>query len=260
MNKPTNYLSCDNVNDAIRSLAIAYNVTENQIRHVYEKEWPDFLPEDSPDSVFTSHEFGELALRMSGHLKSNISNFNHTVAYYHRCLYNGDSNWFKVGLLNSVDGTDAFLEHLRPHLKEERDFELAKNRSHKIIERRSATAGTSSGGPHAFDVLACAKGEYSGDMDYSIPEFLIQNEWDSNPDTTQVRNRLTAICKKIFKPVVVKFLDNPRRINERYLNSLWYYLHLKRFIIEAPVVGCAFLGQGRTVPYSQFIEIISLNS
>ena len=86
------YLSCDNLEDAIRSLALVYDVDERRIYRVFYEDWPEFLPKFVEDEFFRDDR---LVWCMAQHLRcTDIDERILLSAHYHRGLFNGD----KIGL------------------------------------------------------------------------------------------------------------------------------------------------------------------
>lgn len=249
-----NYLSCDNVDDAIRSLALAYAIDDRDVYQVYHAGWPDFLEKDVGDDFFQDDR---LTWIMSQHMRcADITNRDRLTAYYHRSIYDGNSSWYRNGLMNATDGAIAFLEHLRSKLPPECNFETVSALAIANITDRTNMEPAWGGGPYAFDRLEDAKNAQKSSMDYSTPEFFRGDSWSFIANGCCNADMLIEICKKNFEPVVVKFLAKPTK-TEWYVNNLWHYLHCKRFDLELTTNHYSFVGGGQVVKHDQIVELIS---
>ncbi|MEO9387175.1 hypothetical protein [Chromobacterium phragmitis] len=248
-------LSCDNPEDAIRSLAIVYQVDEGKVRHIASSGWPEWIKDggESPSEIFKPEFF---PLLMEEPLGAKFEGSPFFTAHYHRTRYDGSSEWFEDGLLPADRGTDRFLEKLRPYLDQE-TFEAVKSISTSNINERVEYEGN--GGPHAFDTLYDAISAVRHGADYSVPEFLRGGQWDRYADLkTSVEGRI-AEC---FIPVIVKF----RRYQANtygYVTNLWRYLY-QTWTGEMPSgADCfpgTFIGGGKPVPREDFVELIDPQS
>lgn len=252
--KHINYLSCDNVDDAIRSLALAYETDDREVYQVYHAGWPDFLDKDVENDFFKNERVTWI---MSQHMKcDDIKNRDRLTAHYHRSIYDGSENWYQGGLMSSICGAEAFLMKLRSKLSPECNFETIRTLAIANIVDRTNQEPEWGGGPYAFDRLDDAKNAQISGRDYSTPEFLLGRSWRYLAEKNCNVDMLIEICQKNFAPVVVKFLAKPSSI-EQYINNLWHYLHCKRFQIELEPNHYTFLGYGRTVKHDQIVKLIS---
>jgi len=248
-----NYLSCDSLDDAIRSLALVYEVEPPAIRAIYESNWPEFLSADTYRG-----EFGEnrcLAWIMSQYLPGKKFNGKHfEAAFYHRTKFDGSIHWFREGLLNAPDGASAFLEKIGRFASELRLFDRVVSVAKNNISERNDLERTT--GPHAFDVLAHAKGADVTGLDYDFPEMFLGDVWERT-GTAKARDELIEVLRAKLKPVIVKFLDTPTDM-DLYINHLWLVLHASRHGLEydAPEIF-SFSGQGRTIPSDRILELIT---
>jgi hypothetical protein len=249
----SSFLSCDDIDDAIRSLALAYNIQKEKISRVFEEQWPDFLPSDVENEMFQDER---LAWCMAQYMRCNdVEGCNLPLTYYHRGIFNGDKNWFQRGLLNSEEGATAFLEHLRPNLPSGCDFEGIKSFAlSNILDRTNGECGWG-GGPYAFDRLDDAKGAQKSGLDYSTPEFFMGSIWKLTSRDQCSASALIELCREQFLPVIVKFTANNSKIRA-YVNNLWHYLHRKKFNIDLEPNRYTFTGGGVTVPRSQILELV----
>jgi hypothetical protein len=249
----SNYLSCDNVEDAIRSLALAYDIEKEKINRIFQEEWPDFLPYDVENDIFQDER---LTWCMAQYMRCHdVAGCNLLSTHYHRGLFNGDKNWFRHGLLNSKDGAAAFLEYLRPNLPAGCDFESIKSMALSNILDRTKGEFEWGGGPYAFDRLDDAKSAQKMGLDYSTPEFFMGKIWELTSHSPCSAKALIEVCRKNFRPVVVKFTAESSRIRA-YVNNLWHYLHRKKFHIDIEPNCYTFIGGGLTVSKGQILELI----
>ena len=247
------YLSCDSVDDAIRSLAIVYEVEDKFIRDVYINNWPDFLPESLANHEFFDQPWPWLMAQHMGCRSPEPSDM--LVAFYHRGQYDGTDEWFDSGLLNSVDGARAFL--LKLHEKCPTYFNLEETLSLALanIQPRTESEGRIGGGPYAFDRLIDAKNAQKDVLNYATPEFFMGNVWKETNETCS-NLKLINLSTDSFQPVIVKFLDQPA-CHQNYISNLWYYLRNEKFKIDHEPITYNFLGRGRTIPRNYIIDIIT---
>jgi hypothetical protein len=251
------YLSCDNLEDAIRSLALAYAVDQTRIVQVFEKEWPDFLSEDEPIGIFQDNV---LTWCMAQHMGCNdLTENSYATVHYHRGLFNGEKDWFSRGLLNSQEGAATFLTHLRKVLPADFDFDKIEDLSLSNIDQRTSGEFEWGGGPYAFDRLDDALSAQRSGLDYSAPEFLMGSHWEIAKKSVYSSDALRDFCKQNFAPVIVKFIASNTRTHA-YVNGLWHYLHNLRFGYDLIDCNYAFTGAGKTVQHERILELITEES
>ena len=249
----SDYLSCDSAEDAIRSLALVYNVEKEKISRVFQEDWPDFLNSEVENEIFQDEL---LTWCMAQHMRcDDVKDGDLISAHYHRGLFNGDKNWFHKGLLNSADGAAAFLEYLRPLLPSSCNFDRIKSLALSNILERTQGEFEWGGGPYAFDRLDDAKGAQETGLDYSTPEFFMGRIWDANRGDRHCASVLIQLGRENFLPVVVKFISNNSRVRA-YVNNLWHYLHRKKFKIDLEPNYYTFAGRGLAVPQERILELI----
>jgi hypothetical protein len=101
-------LSCDDLDDAINSLACFYGVEKARVDFLFSEGWPEFLSEDMQHSDFHSN-IDMLFLAMAEHLEVEEPARKFTyVSYCHRGRFDGSSQWYEDGLLASLDGAKSF--------------------------------------------------------------------------------------------------------------------------------------------------------
>ncbi|MFZ6843890.1 hypothetical protein [Undibacterium sp. RuTC16W] len=244
------YLSCDNIDDAIRSLATFYKVKEELIIEVYQQNWPDFLGPGILNSEFTHEHFNWLMHKHVGAKNEMCCVF--PAAYYHRSLYDGKPSWFDNGLLNSLDGSQAFLDKLYPHISNKKNFDFIAERTRENILTRTCNEGFNGGGPHAFDRFDDARNAQISGLDYSVPEFFLHRT-----GKCEITNEFINICKKHLIPVVVKFVGKPSNA-ENYISNLWHYLYSRRFQIPLEPLVYTFVGRNESIKSGQILELLNL--
>lgn len=247
------HLSCDNLDDAIRSLALVYEVTPQEIRAIYESNWPEFLGADTYLCEFA--EDRRIAWIMSQYLPGKkFSGKQFEAAFYHRTRFDGSDDWFSEGLLNAPDGVDAFLEKIGQFSSELEQFDRVVSAAKAYISQRNGLEGTT--GPHAFDVLSHAQGADVSGLNYDFPEVFFDDFWERS-GAAKARDELIETLRVKLKPVIVKFIDAPADM-DLYINHLWLVLHTSRFGLEYdnPKIY-SFYGRGRTIPSDRILELIT---
>lgn len=232
-----------------------YGIDECKVYQVYDTRWPAFLNINVEDDIFKDDR---LAWMMSQYMQCDVIKNREqlTMAYYHRSIYDGNTNWYQDGLMNSIDGAKAFLMKLCSKLPPECNFERVKSLAISNIQNRTNLEPDWGGGPYAFDRLDDAKNAQIPGLDYSTPEFFLGDSWNNFSEKNCKVDKLIKICQKNFVAVVVKFLAKPSSI-EQYVNNLWHYLHRKRFQIKLEPNHYTFLGYGQTVKFDRIVKLIS---
>ena len=115
--------SYDSRNDAISSLAKYYSVTYNNLESKLTEVF-QYIDQLKDENLFEDYASNGLMLyQISCMINSNLSDVEGAkirISFYHRCSTNGTLEWFKEGLLNNVDGIEAFIrkiEKLEPEIK-----------------------------------------------------------------------------------------------------------------------------------------------
>ena len=244
---PVTYLSCDDLDDAIRSLALFYNVSPDVVRGKYEHNWPkEFSKNVSPEAF--KHDF--FVWGMGRHLGSSTENRDVTACFYHRSRFDGASQWFSKGILNNAEGAKAFFEKLKLFSDDQESLTTAQNVAASQIFNRDNCSKVP--GPHAFfsrDEAVNGLGR-----NFEVPEFFTDPIWDTHK---KAKNTALNICMTKLQPVIVKFCVPQVDING-YIASLWHYLHhhkFKRSSFYQAING--YMGNGHAIPPEHIIELIS---
>lgn len=247
-------LSCDNPEDAIRSLSLIYGVDKEKIEQVFLGHWPDFVLNELGYESFDSAYFPWL---MAHHVGGKLSCDLSEIAYYHRTRYDGSDTWFSRGLLCSNDGAIDFLNKTR-YLYIGYKFEEICGKCTANIRERTELEGSGEvkgGGPYAFDTFDDAR--YGVGDNYDTPEMFCGPRWQGWCSEGQVATDLIEILKKGLKPVIVKFIGNASD-PERYTTGLWHYLYRIANGLEYMPFTHTFIGRGVNVPAVRIISIIDL--
>lgn len=251
------HISCDDVADAIRSLARIYRVDLGLVDDVANGRWPNFLL-DSADSHHDIFDQRYIPSLMAQHLSANPDWEIGAVAYYHRTAYDGSTDWFNEGLLASCEAANTFLDKIAklvPIDSEDRAFALAN------IRDREGGEGLGSGGPYAFDVFDNARHADQAGMDYSLPEFFVGDAWVRKYGVCYAKPILDSLRKKL-KPVVVKFSGVPSD-PDGYITNLWQYVFRawkNEPMSETSHYPCTFSGAGKSVAADRILQVIDLSS
>lgn len=248
-------LSCDNAKDAIRSLALVYQVNECKVAEIANGAWPTWITTSEErinvlfDSKYMPWLMGDL---VNSRPRLEFSN----IAYYHRTSYNGTKEWFEGGVLDSISGTRAYLENARALIP---DFERVMAIALANVTDRTGFEGVGGGGPYAFGVFEDAERANITGLNYGAPEFLCGRHWRGRNEfecATDLYEKFLAN----FEPVVVKFSASTENI-ETYITNLWQYLYRawkNEPITDCDHYPCTFEGRGITIPPEKIIEIIKL--
>ncbi|WP_157671047.1 hypothetical protein [Chitinibacter sp. GC72] len=155
-------LSCKDYNDAINSLAKAYNVDIEIIKNA-QKTWikneATKQPNETPKLLM--HNFAELGGK---YYQFDLAKF------YHRTACFSKTSFLENGLLSAKDGATLFLQEFSKLINKD-DIDKVKNLAlQKLVQRLSHEPD--SGGPHAFASYAEANSASTSGLNYSIPEFF----------------------------------------------------------------------------------------
>ncbi len=240
--------SCDNREDAIRSLAEIYAVPTDEIDRVLR----------NPEVQQIAEVYSEIDTRgfhfFVCHLLKASPRTDITQAYYyHSTSYNGCTSWFDEGLLGSSQGVERFLEKITEWIPPEKQS-LAKQAARGIVTRRSEFEGSTPEmcGPYAWNTFTAASSSSNG-IRYRVPE-AIQDLWSSSFCGGGGGGDFSEIIEERLRPVVVKFKGGVSNIDD-YSATLWAYLlsddgecHLKH----------TFTGNGLAIPREDIAELIDV--
>ncbi|WBM38696.1 hypothetical protein [Alcaligenes faecalis] len=241
--------SCDDREDAIRSLSEIYRVSTENIENILQAS--EILEISQIYSEINSPHFLFLVCCL---LKASPRDDITHACYYHSTSYNGSSSWFDEGLLGSSQGVEHFLDKITDLIPPEKQL-LAKQKAKRIVKLRSeyesSTAETC--GPYAWDTLTAARFSLSG-VRYRIPE-AIQDLFYPSFCGNGVVVDLRGIIEKHLKPVVVKFKGKISDI-DKYCTTLWAYLLSDG---ECHLVH-TFLGNGQTIPKEDIVALLDVRN
>lgn len=241
--------SCDDRDDAVRSLAKIYGVSVRDVERVLL----------TPEVIEIAQRYDEIGKPgfhfVVAHLLKASPQYEFTHAcYYHSTSYDGDPSWFDEGLLGTSQGVERFLGKIIEWIPEEyRRAVLAESR--RLVRCRSEFEGSKSEscGPYAWNTLAAASSADSG-IRYRIPE-AIQDLWTPSGIGSGGLIDLSGIVEDKLRPVVVKFKGKTSDIDD-YCSVLWACLlsddrecHLTH----------TFHGKGVAVPPEDILEIIEID-
>lgn len=241
--------SCDNREDAIRSLSEIYSVSTEEIARVLKTPELQEISEVPPEINTTSFLF------VVCHLLNASPGLEITHAcYYHSTSYNGCPSWFDDGLLGSSQGAERFLEKIAELIPSDKK-DVAETVVKSILKLRSECEGTTAeaSGPYAWDTLAAASSNPSA-VRYRVPE-AIRDLWSPSFYGTGGLVDLSAVIQERLKPVVVKFKGEISHI-DNYCISLWAYLLSdddERHLIHS------FRGNGQTISKEDIVALIDVS-
>ena len=240
--------SCDNKEDAIKSLAKIYAVSEKEIERILTD--PDVVEIAKSDADLSSYYFPAVICLL---LKSSPRYELTHAAYYHSTSYDGCPSWFDEGLLGSSAGIGRFIEKISRFIPQEKR-EAVATASRKIVATRSGYEGSTAEGtgPFAWNTLAAASSNENG-VRYQVPE-AIQDLRGNRFMGQGGLIDLDEVIRENLKPVVVKFKGATSDL-DTYCSVLWGYLlsedgetHLSH----------TFLGNGVGIPRENILAIIDV--
>lgn len=240
--------SCDNKEDAFRSLANIYTVTEKEIERILTH--PDIVEIAKSDTELLSPYFPAVINQL---LKSTPRYELTHAAYYHSTSYDGSPSWFDEGLLGSSAGIRRFIEKISALIPEE-NREAALKESCRIVAFRSELEGSTAKGtgPYAWNTLAAASSSENG-IRYQIPE-AIQDLWGNSFVGHGDLIDLDGVIREKLKPVVVKFKGATSDL-ETYCSVLWGYLLSENGDTH---LTHTFIGNGVGIPRENILAIINV--
>jgi len=240
--------SCDQRQDAIRSLSEIYAVSTEKIESVLQA--PEVLQIAERYSEINSVGFHFVVCHL---LKASPRADITHACYYHSTSYGGCPSWFDEGLLGSSQGVERFLDKITEGLPPEKQL-LAKQAARGIVKLRSENEGSTAEacGPYAWNTLTAASSSPSG-VRYRVPE-AIRDLWSPSFCRSGELVDLREIIEDRLKPVVVKFKGTISDIND-YCATLWAYLlsddgecHLTH----------TFRGNGLAIPKEDIIAVMDV--
>ena len=211
--------SYDSRNDAISSLAKYYSVTYNNLESKLTEVF-QYIDQLKDENLFEDYASNGLMLyQISCMINSNLSDVEGAkirISFYHRCSTNGTLEWFKEGLLNNVDGIEAFIrkiEKLEPEIKKinlNLESITAMSRKKEWDTDKSELVGI-----HGFYRLRDAKDKTNSGFD--IPEIL-----DDYKIYHQIKEKLESTLKSsVVKFYVDRELSEVHGILREYWEFLW---------------------------------------
>lgn len=242
--------SYDSRNDAISSLAKYYSVTYNNLESKLTEVF-QYIDQLKDENLFEDYASNGLMLyQISCMLNSNLSDIEGAkirISFYHRCSTNGTLEWFKEGLLNNVDGIEAFIrkiEKLEPEIKKiNLNLESIKAMSRK---KEWDTDKSELVGIHGFYRLRDAKDKTNSGFD--IPEIL---------DDYKIYHQIKEKLESTLKSSVVKFYVD-RELSEVHgiLREYWEFLWNDESIGYAGID----VGKGKTIPFENIERLDDIES
>ena len=242
--------SYDSRNDAISSLAKYYSVTYNNLESKLTEVF-QYIDQLKDENLFEDYASNGLMLyQISCMINSNLSDVEGAkirISFYHRCSTNGTLEWFKEGLLNNVDGIEAFIrkiEKLEPEIKKiNLNLESITAMSRK---KEWDTDNSELVGIHGFYRLRDAKDKTNSGFD--IPEIL---------DDYKIYHQIKEKLESTLKSSVVKFYVD-RELSEVHgiLREYWEFLWNDESISYAGID----VGKGKTIPFENIERLDDIES
>lgn len=237
--------SCDNKEDAIKSLAKIYTVSENKIERILTHS--DVVEIAKNDAELLSPCFPALISLL---LKSPPRYELTHAAYYHSTSYDGCSSWFDEGLLGSSAGIGRFIEKISRLIPEDLRGAVVQE-SLRIVALRSELEGLTAkrAGPYAWNTFAAASSNENG-VRYQVPEG-IRDLWGASFIGDGGLIDLGGVIREQLKPVVVKFKGVTSDL-DIYCSVLWGYLLSENGETH---LTHTFLGNGVGIPRASILAI-----
>ncbi|QQE91280.1 hypothetical protein GKQ51_23150 (plasmid) [Azotobacter chroococcum] len=240
--------SCDNEEDAIKSLAKIYAVPDKEIERILTH--PDVVEIAKSDTELLSPYFPfVISMLLKSHPRYELTH----AAYYHSTSYDGCPSWFDEGLLGSSAGIGCFIEKISGLIPEEKR-EAVVQESRRIVAFRSELEGSTAKGtgPYAWNTLAAASSSENG-IRYQVPE-AIQDLWGRSLVGRGDLIDLSGVIREKLKPVVVKFKGATTDL-DTYCSVLWGYLLSENGETH---LTHTFVGDGVGIPRESILAIIDV--
>jgi hypothetical protein len=240
--------SYDDKEDAIKSLANYYSISvdtlKSKIIDVY-----NYIENLKSDDFYSEYFDNGMMLVNIGYLLNpnlcELENSKIHISFYHRCASDGKDNWFKEGLLNSVDGIECFWHKLVSLVPDIEEIGISLESLKKRIRRKGFDEEQSEkDGINGFYRYKDAiDKENSG---FNIPEVF--DDLCKGESYQKLKSKILTV----LKPTVVKFYVE-RDITELN-NILRYYWEL---VGNDEDVGqtATNVGRGKTIPYENIERI-----
>ena len=226
--------------------SVTYNNLESKLTEVF--QYIDQLKDENLFEDYASN--GLMLYQISCMINSNLSDVEGAkirISFYHRCSTNGTLEWFKEGLLNNVDGIEAFIrkiEKLEPEIKKinlNLESITAMSRKKEWDTDKSELVGI-----HGFYRLRDAKDKTNSGFD--IPEIL---------DDYKIYHQIKEKLESTLKSSVVKFYVD-RELSEVHgiLREYWEFLWNDESISYAGID----VGKGKTIPFENIERLDDIES
>ena len=226
--------------------SVTYNNLESKLTEVF--QYIDQLKDENLFEDYASN--GLMLYQISCMINSNLSDVEGAkirISFYHRCSTNGTLEWFKEGLLNNVDGIEAFIrkiEKLEPEIKKinlNLESITAMSRKKEWDTDKSELVGI-----HGFYRLRDAKDKTNSGFD--IPEIL---------DDYKIYHQIKEKLESTLKSSVVKFyVDRERSEVHGILREYWEFLWNDESISYAGID----VGKGKTIPFENIERLDDIES
>ncbi len=238
--------SCDNREDAIKSLSEIYVVSIEEIDGVLREHHVREIAEDLPNITVPN-----LLYVMSSLLKASSRTDITHACYYHSTSYSGCPSWFDEGLLGSSQGVERFLDKISDFLSPEMQL-AAKQEFRRVVTDRSENEGFTAEmrGPYAWDTFTAASSSQNG-INYRVPEALLPSCFYGNEE---LANELGGIIAERLKPIVVKFKGKVSNF-DTCCATLWAYL--LRDNGECHLTH-TFMGNGQAIPKDDIVALMNV--
>lgn len=240
--------SCDNREDAIKSLAEIYTVSTEKIDGAIQAQVVQEIAEVYSEIQTDGFHFVVCSL-LGASPRTDITH----ASFYHSTSYNGSISWFDDGLLGSSQGAGRFLDKIIEWLPPNK-YLAAKQAVLEITQRRSEYEGSTAEacGPYAWNTFTAASSSQNG-IRYRVPE-AIQDLCTGSMLAGGKSIDLNEIVKERLSPVVVKFKGKISNIDDYYA-SLWAYL----LSDDGECHLChSFAGDGRPIPKEEILALMEV--
>ena len=244
------HFSYDHQDDALSSLAYYYDVDIDVLKF----KLPQLI--SYIQSLKDKHLYEEAT--ESGMLQTNIALFinpnfqekEHSIlriSFYHRCSTDGTAVWFKEGLLNNVEGIQAYISKVSAFIPEintliDQDKIIRVSKIKSMDEEKVELDGIN--GFYRY-----SDAQHVENSGFNFPEIFM-----NMGIYKKVREQLASN----LKPTIVKFfVDREMSEVNHILAKYWYSLWLGDE--DVTTIG-ANAGRGKTIPYHHIQQIYYLES
>jgi len=240
--------SYDDKEDAIRSLANYYSISVNALNYKIIDVY-NYIEKLKSDDFYSEYSANGMMLVNIGYLLNpnlcELENSKIQISFYHRCASDGNSSWFKEGLLNGVDGIECFWNKLVSLAPDIEKMGISPEALNRIIRTKGlAEEQSEKDGVNGFYRYKDAIDKENAG--YDIPEVF--DDLCKGESYQQLKAKILTVLKStVVKFYVERDITELNNILEYYWELVWNDEEVGQTATNA--------GRGKTIPYENIERI-----